>query len=1058
MKKILAVVAVVFALLLLGACQTTNTIEVIENGEVARAHPINVQEQFIIPQALEPQAVNISSGNLFDNSGFESRLEGWTACSAGAIKTSGDAFEGSGALEVIPDNCFYRSAEVSAGDDLILSCYAKVLSGSGWTGMGLGFADSSWTAIDVDVPATIITGSDYARYDVKFTAPANTKYASMWLFSENPAVVDNCSLMLEAEPPPPPPSNGNNLLQNGEFETLANNLPTEWSIGCGGSATSLAGKSGRGLLLTGGVCADQGLSASDIAAVSGGEFTYSCYAKNTGGYASFSIFFDDQPTSKQIPVNSSYQLVEIKGTAPQASTGFVSVYSNGNLTIDQCSLTTADTPPPPPSPPSSGDNLLENGAFETLDANSKPANWTKGCGGSYSSTAGRSGKGISLSGGVCVDQSLSSNDLSSLANKQYTYACYAKNTGGYASMSIFFDGAPVSIVIPQSDSFQLIEITGTAPNASSGFVSIYSNAEIVIDECSLTLDDVLSPPPPSEGNLLTNASFESFDANNQPVDWNIGCGGSIVPTDDSVSGKALETIGNTCVEQRFNAETLRKLSGQAFVFECKFKSTNRYASMSYSFNGVRRDRAINGPSNSYGSVLITGVVPENPASGFVSLYAQEDLETQQGFIDECSISIYPNSGGVEFTDQTLKNSIGRRLYSSYTEQPIYQVNMLEFKSLFLFNVSDLNGLQYAKNLEWLKVNNSLEITDVSNLVGLESLERLDLSNNSIADLSDVSQLTNLRFLEMSENVITDVSGLENLSELETLTLSGNNIVNIEPVKNLENLVGLYLDNNDITALPNLEELDNLIIIDLTNNDLTRLDGLEGNTSLKNFGAANNRITDISAVSNLQTLESLNLVNNQISDVSSLSNLRSLDNLNLTKNQISDMSSISTLDNLVIVILDENQIRSIPDLSRLTNLRLFSAEQNLLNDISGLAGLSQYNTIIELNLVRNRITDITPIANINSIEVLELTSNLIADISALRNLPNLDRIYLESNNISDISPLVENTDFAGPEGFNWVRLNDNLLDLREGSDDMLNIRKLQERDVSTWGPSRTRFQP
>ena len=513
-------------LLILSACQTTNLKDTTTpiGQEPLRTIPVDVQSNYINVQALEPQDHEMTSGNLFANGGFESGLDGWTACSPGAIKTSSDAYEGSGALEVIPSNCFYKSAEVTAGDDLILSCYAKITEGTGWTGMGLGFADSNWTTIDVEVPATVITGSDYARYDVAFTAPANSKYASMWFYSDNPVVVDNCSLMLEATPPPPPPPSGDNLLQNGEFETLANGLPTDWAVGCGGSATSVTGRSGKGLSLTGGVCVDQGLSASDISALSGNEYTYSCYVKNTGGYASISIFLDDQPTFKPIPVSSSYALVEIKGTAAQVSSGFVSIYSEGGLTIDQCSLTTGDVAPPPPPPPPNGDNLLENGGFETLNANSKPVNWSKGCGGSYDRVVGRSGNGLSLTGGACVDQPLSSSDLTTLANKQYTYSCYAKNTGGYASMSIFFDDVPTATVIPQSNDFQLVEVTGTAPSAGSGFVSIYSEAGLIVDDCSLTVEDaqpvcvdpVNIPDPVLKTLILNSFNNPSPQFNTQP--------------------------------------------------------------------------------------------------------------------------------------------------------------------------------------------------------------------------------------------------------------------------------------------------------------------------------------------------------------------------------------------------------------------------------------------------------------------------------------------------------------------------------------------------------------
>jgi len=486
-------------LLLLSACQTNNLKNITTpiGQEPIRTIPVDVQSKYINVQALEPQTVDIASGNLFANGGFENGLEGWSACSDGAIISSTDAYEGSGALEVVPNNCFYKSTEVSSGQDLILSCYAKIKEGSGWTGMGLGFADSNWSTIDVDVPSTVITGTNYARYDVKFTAPTNSKYASMWLYSENKAVIDNCSLMLESEPPPPVPSNGN-LLENGEFEITtitppsALTLPTEWVRGCNNGANSTRGRDGRGVNIRFGTCIDQSLNAEDIAALSGNDYIYSCYVRTPevrSAYTSMSIFFDGISTSVEIPASNSFQRIELRGTAPQATNGFVSIYSDGFAVIDQCSLTVGNTLPP--TPPSNGDNnLLQFGTFTAFQSNdtTKPVNWTAGCNGIYERVAdGRNGSGMRVSDGTCVDQPV---NFSLISGRSYTFSCYAKNTGGYASMSIFFNDAPVSTVIPQSNDFQLVEITGVAPttSTSNSFVSIYSESSLIVDDCSLEVE------------------------------------------------------------------------------------------------------------------------------------------------------------------------------------------------------------------------------------------------------------------------------------------------------------------------------------------------------------------------------------------------------------------------------------------------------------------------------------------------------------------------------------------------------------------------------------------
>ena len=671
MHRRLHFVALLFALFLLSSCQTTATIktnDLTANREPVRVNPVDVQAKFITTQALEPQYHETSNGNLFSNGGFESGLDGWTACSAGAIKTSSNAFEGSGALEVVPHNCFYRSAEVSPGQNLILSCYAKITEGSGWTGMGMGFADSNWSTVG-EAPATVITGSKYARYDVSVTTPANTKYASMWLYSDNKVVVDNCSLMLEAAPPPPPPPppSGDNLLQNGEFETLANGLPTEWSVGCGGSASSVAGRSANGLSLTGGVCVDQGLSASDISALSGNDYTYSCYAKNTGGYASISIFLDDQPTFKQIPVSSSYQLVEISGTAPSVSNGFVSVYSEGGVTIDQCSLTTGGdvSPPPPPPPPSGGSNLLENGAFESLNASSTPTNWNKGCSGSFSRVVGRSGNGLSLSGGACVDQSLSSSDLSTLAGQSYTYSCYAKNTGGYASMSIFFDDVPVATVIPQNSDFQLVEVTGITPSAGSGFVSIYSEAGLTVDDCSVTVSDaqpVVCVDPVNIPDASLNERIRV--AINRPT-GDITCQDMLSVTSFTVA----QTGGPTPIEERvFSLEGLQ-----------------------YAKNLQRLQLATNGE--------ITDISPLSTLTNLETIEIFGDP-----FTDLTPLSNLPNLKNLIVVNNNISDI-----------SPLQTITSLESLSIANQPVTDITALEFLPNLKSLALSR-LDITTINSLV------------------------------------------------------------------------------------------------------------------------------------------------------------------------------------------------------------------------------------------------------------------------------------------------------------------------------------------------------
>ena len=73
----------------------------------------------------------------------------------------------------------------------------------------------------------------------------------------------------------------------------------------------------------------------------------------------------------------------------------------------------------------------------------------------------------------------------------------------------------------------------------------------------------------------------------------------------------------------------------------------------------------------------------------------------------------------------------------------------------------------------------------------------------------------------------------------------------------------------------------------------------------------------------------------------------------------------------------------------------------------------------------------------------LSENQISDISSLSYLTNLNQVSLSGNQISDILPLVENSGLG--EG-DWLCLENNNLDLGEGSRDMEYIGTLKDRGV------------
>ena len=99
---------------------------------------------------------------------------------------------------------------------------------------------------------------------------------------------------------------------------------------------------------------------------------------------------------------------------------------------------------------------------------------------------------------------------------------------------------------------------------------------------------------------------------------------------------------------------------------------------------------------------------------------------------------------------------------------------------------------------WQITNLCLEyrnILQISNLTGMENLQKLQLDNNIIIKIENLDHLVNLRWLDLSFNRITRIEGLDNLTKLEDLSLYDNHITVLEGLDNLTELNVLSFGNN-----------------------------------------------------------------------------------------------------------------------------------------------------------------------------------------------------------------------------------------------------------------------
>ena len=176
------------------------------------------------------------------------------------------------------------------------------------------------------------------------------------------------------------------------------------------------------------------------------------------------------------------------------------------------------------------------------------------------------------------------------------------------------------------------------------------------------------------------------------------------------------------------------------------------------------------------------------------------------------------------------------------------------------------------------------------------------------------------------------------------------------------------------------------------------------------------------------------------DALTTDNLANLTKLSAADSNIADLSGIEYCINLNVLELPDNKISDIYPIYSLNNLVSLNLVNNKINQIPGPCSLF---TLVALNLGGNQISDISALSSLSNLAVIILYDNQINDISPLASLFNLTRLDLNGNRIDDISALLENDGLgAGDE----IYLKDNNLDLSEGSEDLANIKILENMGV------------
>jgi hypothetical protein len=136
-----------------------------------------------------------------------------------------------------------------------------------------------------------------------------------------------------------------------------------------------------------------------------------------------------------------------------------------------------------------------------------------------------------------------------------------------------------------------------------------------------------------------------------------------------------------------------------------------------------------------------------------------------------------------------------------------------------------------------------QITDVSPLVQLASLQTLDLTGTQVSDVSPLAQLISLRTLNLLGTSVSDLNPIAQHTSLQTLILAGTEVSDVSPLAQLTSLQTLNLNRTQVSNLSPLAQL----------------------TSLQCLSLNLTQVSDVSPLIQLTSLQTLYLSRTQVSD-------------------------------------------------------------------------------------------------------------------------------------------------------------------------------------------------
>ena len=191
-----------------------------------------------------------------------------------------------------------------------------------------------------------------------------------------------------------------------------------------------------------------------------------------------------------------------------------------------------------------------------------------------------------------------------------------------------------------------------------------------------------------------------------------------------------------------------------------------------------------------------------------------------------------------------------------------QFECVEVLNLCCNEIENLDTQRFPCDVKVLVMSDNY-VSELVDLTGCHSLERLGLGRNRIQTFNPRHLPENIQVLHMEGNQLTDWPDVSHCHKLRVLNLSRNEITDLDPHTLPLDIMELDMYGNKLTEIKNLSKHKKLQILYLSRNEITDLDPHTLPLDIVKLYMHGNKLTEIKDFSQHKKLHELDLRGNEI---------------------------------------------------------------------------------------------------------------------------------------------------------------------------------------------------